>query len=232
MALAPGATTLTERTNDRIFNAPLVAVLLAVSLPVLFWLQEGLDDRGMGFAFRAATLWTGGWWPGLFTSMFVHANWTHVAMNAVGAFAFAPPVARLMAGPRGVIGFLIFYIVCGLAGTLGFALMHPNSFDSLVGASGAVFGLTGAALRVLGWRRGGLRPLLDRQFLLMSAVLMAVNLGVGLIGMVPGAEGGVAWEAHAFGFVAGALLIGPWVRLFGRRAASFDSPADLRDPSV
>lgn len=211
-----------------------MALILAGALPVLFWLQTTLPDEGLSLAFRPASLWRGDWWPGLFTSMFMHGGWGHVAMNALGVFAFAPPVARLMSGSRGVVGFLAFYLATGLIGTAGYGLIHPDTFDPLVGASGAVFGLTGAALRLLGRRDGSLRPLGDRRFLVMAAVVMAVNAGAGLIGLAPGAGEGarVAWEAHAFGFVAGALLIGPWARLFRSRPTSFDSPPDLRDPSI
>ncbi|HYC96627.1 rhomboid family intramembrane serine protease [Brevundimonas sp.] len=192
-----------------------------------------LPDGGLSLAFRPASLWRGDWWPGLFTSMFMHGGWGHVAMNALGVFAFAPPVARLMAGARGVAGFLGFYLVTGLVGTAGYGLIHPDTFDPLVGASGAVFGLMGAAFRLLGRRNGTLRALTDRRFLLMAAVVMAINMVVGLIGLAPGAEGArVAWEAHAFGFVTGALLIGPWSSLFRPRPTSFDSPPDLRDPSA
>jgi membrane associated rhomboid family serine protease len=209
-----------------------VAVLLALSLPALFWLQERSPDGGLSLAFLPASLWRGGWWPGILTSMFMHGNWGHVAMNALGVFAFAPPLARLMPGVRGLIGFLAFYLATGLIGTAGFALVHPDTFDPLVGASGAVFGLMGAALRLLGRRDGSLRPLGDRRFLIMAAVIMAVNAAAGMIGLLPGAAGArVAWEAHAFGFIAGALLIQPWLRLFGSRRTSFDSPTDLRDPS-
>lgn len=208
-------------------------MLLAASLPILFWIQTNLPDGGLSLAFQPAVLLRGEEWPTLFTSMFIHHGWTHMAMNAVAVFAFGPPVARLMRGPGGAAAFLGFYIVTGLAGAVGYALVHPDSFDAVGGASAAVFGLMGAAFRLLGRRNGTLRPLTDRRFLLMAAVIMAVNLGVGLIGLVPGAAGArVAWEAHAFGFVAGALLIGPWLRLLGPRRQPFDSPPDLRDPSV
>ena len=219
--------------SERIFTAPLVAVLLAASLPLLFWLQTRLPDGGLSMAFRPASLWRGDWWPGLFTSMFLHGGWAHVAMNALGVFAFAPPIARLMPGARGVLAFLAFYVATGLIGTAGYGLIHPDTFDPLVGASGAVFGLMAAALRLLGRRDGTLRPLGDRRFLVMAAVIMGINAAAGLIGLAPGSEGArVAWEAHAFGFVAGALLIGPWARLFGSRRTSFASPPDLRDPSA
>lgn len=230
----PWSPALTDRPSERIFTAPLAALLLAASLPVLFWLQTTLPDRGLSLAFSPASLWRGDWWPGIFTSMFIHHGWGHVAMNAVGVLAFAPPIARLMPGAKGVMGFLAFYIATGLVGTVGYALIHPDSFDALGGASGAVFGLMGAALRLLGRRNGRLRSLGDRRFLVMAAVIMGVNVGAGLIGLAPGAGAGarVAWEAHAFGFVAGALLIGPWARLFRPRSTSFDSPPDLRDPSA
>jgi len=208
-----------------------VAVLVAGSMPALYLVQERLPDRGLSFAFRPSSLWTGDWWPGLVTSMFVHGGWVHVAMNAAGALAFGPPVARLAGGGKGAVAFLLFYIVCGLVATGGYGLIHPDSYDSLIGASGAVFGLMGGALRLLGRRDQTLRSLGDRRFLTPAAVLMAVNAAVGLAGLAPGMEGArIAWEAHAFGFVCGALLIGPWAKAFGSRGAPFASPADLGDP--
>lgn len=224
---------LTHPSADRIVNAPPVAVLVAVSMPVLFLVQLGLPGSGWSLAFRPSSLWDGQWWPGILTSMFVHGGWSHVLMNAVAALAFGPPVARLMAGPRGVVGFLLFYIVCGLVATLGYGLIHPDSDDSLVGASGAVFGLMGAAIRVLGHRGRGPGPLGDRRFLTAAAAIMAVNAAAGLVGLAPGMEGArIAWEAHAVGFACGALLIGPWVRAFESRREAFASPADLGDPDT
>ena len=208
-----------------------MAVLLAAALPVLFWLQTRLPDGGLSLAFQPVSLWRGDGWPSLLTSMFIHHGWGHVVMNAIVALAFGPPVARLMPGARGAAAFLAFYIVTGLAGAVGYAVVHADSYGALGGASAAVFGLMGASLRLLGRRDGGLAPLSDHRFLLMAAVIMALNLAAGVIGLIPGGVGAeVAWEAHAFGFIAGALLIGPWTRLFGSRRTSFDSPHDLRDP--
>lgn len=165
--------------------------------------------------------------------MFVHAGWAHVAMNAVAAFAFGPPVARLMGGFRGVVSFLIYYMACGMVATAGYGLIHPSSHDSLVGASGAVFGLMGGALRMLGRTGHHLRPLGDRRFLTAAFAIMSVNAAVGLVGLAPGMDGArVAWEAHAFGFVCGALLIGPLAKAFESRREAFASPTDLGDPDA
>lgn len=224
---------LTQPPAERILNAPAVALLVAASMPALYLVQERLSDGGLSLAFRPSSLWNGQWWPGLLTSMFVHGGWAHVAMNAVAALAFGPPVARLMGGAKGAVGFLLFYIACGLVATAGYGLIHPASYDSLVGASGAVFGLMGAALRLLGRRDRGPGSLGDRRFLMSAVVIMGVNAAAGLVGLAPGMEGAqVAWEAHAFGFVCGALLIGPWAGLFGSRPEPFASPSDLRDPDL
>ncbi len=225
---------LTQSSADRILNAPPVAVVVAASMPVLYLVQDRLPDRGLSLAFRPSSLWDGQWWPGVLTSMFVHDGWVHVGMNAVGALAFGPPVARLMGGRTGVAAFLLYYVACGLVATAGYGLMHPTSQGSLVGASGAVFGLMGGALRMLDRRTGhGLRPLGDRRFLTPAAAIMGVNLAVGLLGFAPGMEGArIAWEAHAFGFVCGALLIGPWAKAFESRREAFASPPDPRDPDA
>lgn len=202
-------------------------------MPVLFWLQTRLSDGGVAFAFRPSSLWDGGWWPGLLTSMFVHGGWAHVGMNAILGLAFGAPVARLMPGAKGALAFLAFYMVCGLVATAGYGLVHPASHDALVGASGAVFGLMGAALRLLGRQSGRLRSLMDKRFLTPAAAIMAINAVVGLLGFAPGMEGArIAWEAHAFGFAAGALLIGPWVAVVRPRPEAFDSPPDLREPDA
>lgn len=220
-----------QPTPERIFNAPLTIVVLAAALPLLFWIQLQLPDGGLSLAFRPASLWRGEGWTTLITSMFVHGGWGHAAMNAVVALGFGAPVARLMPGLRGVAGFLAFYLIAGVAGGVGYALAHPASEDALVGASGAVSGLVGAGLRLIGRRDGRLRPLGDRRFLVMAAMIMALNVATGVIGLLPGGgQGRIAWEAHAFGFVAGALLIGPWAAMFRSRRTSFDSPPDLGDP--
>lgn len=206
-------------------------MLVVASIPALYLVQGWLPDGGLGLAFRPSSLVDGDWWPGVLTAMFLHANWAHVGMNALGALAFGPPVARLVPGLRGGLAFIGFYMACGVIAALGYGLLHLGSRDVMVGASGAVFGLTGGAIRLLGRRGGRLRALTDRRVLITAGALMAVNAAVGLIGFAPGMTGArIAWEAHAVGFVFGLLAIGPFARMFGPRPTGFDSPADLGDP--
>jgi membrane associated rhomboid family serine protease len=228
---------LSDSPSQPVFNAPFVAIALTASVPILYWVQTrvaAIDPIVIQLlAFQPSGLILGGWWPGVVTSMFLHAGWAHALFNMTGALAFAPPVARAMKGASGAAGFLLFYMVCGVLAALGYAVLHLNQEGWLVGASGAVFGLIGAALRLLRVKEGRLRRLTDRRFFVPAAVLMVVNAATGLTGLLPGASGlQVAWEAHAAGFVAGAVLIGPWLKIFGARPTAFDSAADLRDPSI
>ena len=210
-----------------------MAVLLVASMPALYFLQTMLPDGGLSLAFRSSSLVDGGWWPGVLTSMFVHTGWGHVIMNALAALAFGPAVARLFPGLRGRLVFLLLYIMCGVAATVGYGLLYLDSSVPVLGASGAVFGLMGAALRLLGRRGRGPVALTNKRFLKTSAILMAVNAATGLIGFAPGMEGvQIAWEAHAIGYVAGALLIGPWFNWFAPKPDQFDSRADVSDAAV
>lgn len=205
--------------SEAVFNAPLSVVVVALSMPVLFFFQRQLPDMGTSMAFAPIDLQNGRW-GGLFTAMLLHGGWAHALMNAVGALAFGAPVARLFGERFGSSVFLLFYIGCGVIAALGYGLVHWGSSDPMVGASGAVFGLIGGATRLMGapqgWRGGRVLSLLDRRVIAASIAWMAVNAVTGLIGYAPGADGArIAWEAHAFGFFAGLLAIGPLGRAFG-----------------
>jgi membrane associated rhomboid family serine protease len=95
----------------------------------------------------------------------------------------------------------------------------------VVGASGAISGLMGAAVRMLPgqvppWMAGAqpgeapLAPLFSRQIMVFTAVWLAVNLAAGLTGLGMGTQSvAVAWQAHLGGFAAGLLLVTAFDRL-------------------
>ena len=207
-----------QPVREPAFNVPLVVLLIVLSMPTLFFFQRDLPDMGMSMAFAPADLEQGRW-GGLLTAMLLHGGWTHAIMNAVAALAFGTPVARLFGDKIGPTVFLLFYIGCGVLAALGYGLIHWGSTEPMVGASGAVFGLIGAATRLLGGQ-GRVLSMTDRRVISAAVAWMAVNAVTGLIGYAPGAEGArIAWEAHAVGFVVGFLAIGPLGRLFGKGVA-------------
>jgi membrane associated rhomboid family serine protease len=209
------------RRREPVFNAPWPALVIAVAIVALYALQSRAgDEQGLFllYGLRATELQDGRW-LGLLTSLFLHGGWAHAALNAVGALAFGAPVARLLGlSPARALAFLLFYLLCGAAAGYAYVQLNPDSPAVLVGASGAVSGLMGAASRMLG-QGGRLGPLISRNTLGFSAAWILANALIGLLGFAPGSGGApVAWEAHIAGFFAGLILIGPWALVLGRRA--------------
>ena len=200
-------------------RAPMPVVVLVAVLIGLFALQR-LGDQAVvqdAFGFSPMDL-ARGRWSGLITSMFVHGNWPHVLLNALGALAFGAPVSRLMGrGLGGGLKFYAFFLICGALSALGYAAVHLGAAVVLVGASGAVSGLMGAASRLLE-RRGEMSGFGSRTVVGMAASWVVINVVMGLGGLDAVSGGAaVAWEAHLFGYAAGLFLIEPAARLAGWR---------------
>lgn len=204
--------------SEPVFNAPWTVPALMAAIVASFFLQTRIADEGwLAYALFPVEVTRYGRWETLVASLFLHGGWLHALMNAAGVLAFGAPVARLFGrGPGGALGFFGFYLLCGVLAGLGFVMAHPQGMAPVVGASGAVSGLMGAAARLIE-RRGRLGPLLGRTPVGMSIAWVAVNLIFGLTTLTPGAGGApIAWEAHLAGFFAGLLLVGPLARLLGK----------------
>ena len=88
------------------------------------YVLQSLVGAGPELGFAPADL-DHGHWSSLITMMFVHGGWLHAITNALAAFAFGPPVARLLGGGvRGAAVFFGFYLVCGVLANLGYAALH------------------------------------------------------------------------------------------------------------
>ncbi len=198
------------------FNAPWPAVAIAAVILASHAGQALLPHEGLAYALYPADV-TAGRPLGLVTSLFLHGGWPHAVMNAAFGLAFGTPVARFLGGgARGVSAFFIFYLLCGAAAGLAFVALHPMDVNPLVGASGAVSGLMGAAARLME-SPDRLGSPFSRPALSMGAAWIVVNLLIAVTGYAPGAEGAsVAWEAHLGGFAAGLLLIGPLAAILRR----------------
>ena len=143
------------------------------------------------------------WAYGALTSLFVHAGWLHLLANGIWVVALSPRITDFLDAKR----FLLLFIVSGTCGSLTHAAINWGEHQFLVGASGAVFGLLGAAAHVPGQsgERHG-RPTL-RQYLHYILVMMLImNLAFALI-----SGPNISWEAHAGGFFAGLALF-PFLR--------------------
>src|ERR1051326_4600005 len=163
-----------------IFRAPAVVMVLigflAVAHLARILLPLAAQDEWIDrFAFTPAHLTAGwiavhGWGAALvpfLSHMAIHNDWTHFAINALWLLAFGPIVARRL----GPLRFLVFFLLCGIAGAATHWLFNLGSPLPVIGASGAISGLMAAGLRLLPTLRPqsgtpDLLPILSRQFLL------------------------------------------------------------------
>lgn len=155
-------------------------------------------------------------WMSAFSSMFLHNDWLHLAGNMIYLFVFGQATEDRLGRWR----FLLFYLGCGLVAAYGFALVYPDSTVPLIGASGAIAGVLGSHLAMYPRSR-------TIALVLLPARLPAwVLLGQFFViqWLMLGAEDGVAYVAHIFGFVAG-LAFGVWARRAraARRVAALGS---------
>ncbi|HEX9864841.1 MAG TPA: rhomboid family intramembrane serine protease [Acidimicrobiia bacterium] len=133
----------------------------------------------------------------LVTSMFLHGSIGHVLFNMWFLWIFGNNVEEAY----GHLGYLLVYLLGGLVATGAYVVMNPEATVPLVGASGAIAVAMGAYAvlfpghRVLSFVGWFLIPVPAALFL---AFWFIAQFGLG--------GTGVAWEAHAGGFVFGAVV--------------------------
>jgi membrane associated rhomboid family serine protease len=129
----------------------------------------------------------------------------HVGINAGFLLAFGAPVARRLGEDLpGVLRWIL--LLCGsiVGGSLAFLLFEPDFPGLVVGASGGTSGLMAAAV-VSGHDRAW-RGVFTRDFLVFTLIFAISNLILTLVGPAL-LGGGLAWQAHLGGYVAGAGLM-------------------------
>jgi membrane associated rhomboid family serine protease len=176
-------------------------VLIAVNVAIY------LGARTSARAYFDLSLTSGGiaqgdWWK-LVTNGFMHdpSNIFHLLLNMYALFW----LGRMIEPALGHARYLGIYFASLLCGSLGVLLLEPDA--RAVGASGAIFGLFGAALvmarnRNMSLMQTGLLPVL------------ALNL---VITFLPGSH--IAYGAHLFGLIGG-IIAAFAVEHFAQRRAS------------
>ena len=139
----------------------------------------------------------------LITYQFLHGSWIHLIGNMLFLWVFGDNIEDAMGHMR----FLVFYLLCGIAGGLAHAVMTPTSDIPLIGASGAVAGVISAYLilhpRVRVW-------VLAFRFIplrISAAWALGAWIATQFVMLAIPDETPVAWWAHVGGILAGAFLI-------------------------
>ncbi len=144
-----------------------------------------LFGRGLLFGPDVAA---GEWWR-LLTSAFLHGNLLHIAMNMLVLWFVGTPVEEALGRGR----FLALYLVSALSGAAGVLLLDPLA--QTIGASGAIWGILGAAVvfeRQRNYVLGGMALPLIVLNLLFTVGVPNISLGGHLGGAVGGALCGLA----------------------------------------
>ena len=126
----------------------------------------------------------GEWWR-LITAAFLHYGPLHLGMNMLVLWFIGPPLEEYFGHGR----YALVYLVSGLAGSAGALLWSPNSLT--VGASGAIWGIMGAAL-ILEARR---------IYVFGGQAMGLVVLNLALTFLIPG----ISIGGHIGGLVGGGL---------------------------
>lgn len=193
---------------------PILVLLLFCILPEVIFQLVGpspagtIDFRSMAYllgAFQPGLLSDHGpLFPGQSLSMFVtygflHTGPSHLIINMIGLVW----LGRLMLTQRSSETFFTFYLLATIGAAEVFALINSAS-GTMVGASGALFGLLGVYLVDTGLLSDSnasphLLPRVVQVFLVTLGLILA-DLGSSKLLGSP-----VAWQAHAGGFLTGAL---------------------------
>jgi membrane associated rhomboid family serine protease len=235
--------------REPIFNVPtsvLVTLIVLVAVHAVLWwwmAPEQADWVTLALAFIparyagfAAEL------PGgplaavtsFFTYQLVHADVTHLLVNAAWLLAFGSAVAMRI----GMLRFFAFSLLSGACGALLFLLLRWGEAVPVIGASGAVSGMMAASMRFLftslgeadveGFRDHRRRPALlslvdtlsNGRILMVIGVWVIINFVMALAAPALTSAGGIAWQVHLGGFAFGLLTFG----LFDRAPQQADEP--------
>ncbi|KEJ98189.1 Membrane associated serine protease, rhomboid family [Pseudosulfitobacter pseudonitzschiae] len=169
------------------------------------------------WAFIPARISAGEGYYTLVSSMFLHGGWMHLAGNMLFLYIFGDNIEDEMGhGP-----YLGFYLLTGVAAALAQYVVAPFSGVPTVGASGAIAGVMGGYLLMFPKAKVDILIIFIvffRIFPIPAWVMLMLWFGmqfIGGLGANPDA-GGVAYWAHAGGFVAGLVFVIPlWLRRGG-----------------
>jgi membrane associated rhomboid family serine protease len=213
-------------------RVPYVTYLLLVANIAIFfgtWSLHSdpaaLRSHYIEFALIPALVSDGYGYSGFLTSIFLHGGLAHLGGNMLFLFIFGDNIEDEM----GHLPFALFYLLCGAAAGLAHYLSGPGSPIPTVGASGAIAGVMGAYLLLFPKAKVDILVILViiiRIIPIPAWILLILWFGMQLFGGIGTSpdQGGVAYWAHAGGFVIGLILTLPlWLRRGG--------PAFWRDTS-
>ena len=199
----------------------LIAINAAVFLS--YWMTIPSENQLNSFFFQwglvPENLMQGQGIATIVTSMFLHAGWMHLLGNMLFLWIYGDNLEDEM----GHGGFLLFYLLSGLAAATAQIAMDPFSPIPMVGASGAIAGVMGGYLLLFPKARVDVLfifVIFFRIFAIPAWIVLGIWFALQICsGMsMPVDGGGVAYWAHAGGFAGGLVLALPALMRRGGKA--------------
>jgi len=204
---------------------PYITTTLIVINVLVFLATKALfsDDAALGqlyhdWAMIPARLSEGGGYYTLISSMFLHGGWMHLGGNMLFLWVFGDNLEDEL----GHVGFLILYLAFGVLASVAQIAAGPFSPIPVIGASGAIAGVMGGYLLLFPRARVDVLfifVIIFKIFPIPAWIVLSVWLAIQIfsgIGADASAGGGVAYWAHAGGFLAGFVLMLPvWLHKGG-----------------
>jgi membrane associated rhomboid family serine protease len=184
-------------------------VIMAINIAVFVWVLIG-DTSTAGFGSSVSSrevdlglnkdllAYTHEWYR-LITSGFLHFGILHIAMNMYLLFQ----LGKLLEAPLGRVRFGLLYFACLLGGSLGVLVIEGSSNGLHGGASGAVFGLMGAA--AIGMQRRGIS-------IFQTGLGATLLINLLLTFTIPGISIGGHIGGIAMGAICGSIMLSPPAR--------------------
>lgn len=197
---------------------PYVTVSLVVLNVIIFIFQLTLGNRELTLLFNIfgvvpALFTEGGLLAGLFpimsliTAIFLHGSLLHLGGNMLYLWVFGDNVEDRL----GHLGFIVFYLTAGIAGSLAHILANPTSAIPTIGASGSIAGVLGAYM--VFYPRAKVQAFIPLIIIFTVTRIRAVYFlflwfAIQLLNgiTVIGTGAAVAWWAHIGGFLTGAII--------------------------
>ena len=188
----PSVQTLRTAVAKPVVTLALIAISVALFVSTLAGgtlLGGGGDETIERLAVNGPAVAAGEWWR-LITSGFLHFGLIHIGFNMLILYQ----LGTMLEPALGRVRFFLLYAAALLGGSFGALLLSPDALTA--GASGAVFGLMGAAFLGMRWRgvdpmQSGIGGLLVMN-LLLTFVIPGISVGGHLGGLLAGAAAGAA----------------------------------------
>lgn len=172
-----------------------------IVLNIVVFLYLGVSGMSEGyitanFAFSGENIGNGKYWVP-FTALLIHGNIVHLILNSIALFFFGNALEPKV----GNVKYLLIYLSGGVGGFLLSMLFYSPSIP-IVGASGSIFAIMGAAMLLHPFELISYPYLVPLPIAFVGVLYSIKNV----LDLASGREGNIAYIAHVGGLAIGVLL--------------------------